>query len=95
MTPPPVWLNDGPLWIRVFAYAAAHQEHGHARLTAGELRQALTTPGSISPTTPGSISRAISTAVAGGWLSPISSARCLVLPGYEMHLCPAIHKGDT
>jgi hypothetical protein len=89
MTPPPVWLNRGPLWIRVHAYAAAHQEHGHTRLTAGELQQAL------GPTTPGSISRAISTAVAGGWLSPISSARCLVLPGYEMHLCPAIHRGDT
>jgi hypothetical protein len=85
----PAWRNSGPLWIRVYVYALAHHDQGHARLSAGELQREL------GPTTPGSISRAIATAVTGGWLAPISSARCLVIPGAERHACPAIHPGDT
>lgn len=87
--PPPPWLNRGPLWIRIHAYALTHHHHGHTPLTAGELQRAL------GPTTPSNISRAINTAIHGGWLHPCSSARCLVLPGHERHPCPAVHRGDA
>ncbi|GAB3663513.1 hypothetical protein GCM10027596_26780 [Nocardioides korecus] len=79
-----------PLWMRVAAYAEAHaNRHGHCPLTPEQLHRG------IDPTLPkSSISEAIRRAITVRWLDPASTARCLILAGYNPAdpRCPATHR---
>ncbi len=78
---------DLPQWLRVFSLACGlHKANGHAPLPPRALAIALARPdpltGEMIPDpNPG---RAVRTAVRSGWLSPLSTVRCLVVPHYAV-----------
>lgn len=82
-----------PYWLRVAALAYGnHLDNGHARFKRGEIALIMGTPdggGAIVPFT--NVGRAISDAVAYGWLDQESFWGCLVVPAHAIKKGPTYH----
>lgn len=74
-----------PYWLRVAALAfGSHQDNGHARFKRGEIAIILGTPGKPYP----NVRRAITDAVAYGWLEEGSFWGCLIVPLHAVRRGP-------
>jgi hypothetical protein len=76
-----------PYWLRVAALAyGSHQDNGHATFKRGEIGMVLacvdSTTGTITPYE--NVGRAITDAVAYGWLEPESFWGCLIVPAHAI-----------
>jgi len=76
-----------PYWLRVAALAyGSHQDNGHATFKRGEIGLVLATvdkaSGEVRPYA--NVRRAISEAIAYGWLEPESFWGCLVVPAHAI-----------
>lgn len=86
------WL---PYWLRVAAAAyGSHGENGHAKFKRGDLALILANPdpitGEIKPYS--NVGRAISDAIAYGWLEAGSYWGCLIVPAHSIRRGDLTHR---